>query len=74
MALRMDAGPKGFCSVRVAPAAIPSEVKARSFLAVKRMMGVFRSECRKHGILYKTDDVFRYLWTFETKQEQISLF
>jgi DNA repair photolyase len=38
------------------------------------LMEVFRRICKQHGILYKTDDVFRYLWTFESKQQQISLF
>ncbi len=37
------------------------------------LMEVFRSECKKNGILYRSDDVFRYLWTFESKQQQISL-
>ena len=38
------------------------------------LMAVFRRACKQHGILYKTDDVFRYLWTYESKQQQISLF
>ena len=37
-------------------------------------MRIFTNECKKHGILYKTDEVFRYLWTFEAKQKEISLF
>lgn len=39
-----------------------------------KLMQLFTSECKKHGILYRTDDVFHYLWEFSTKQEQISLF
>jgi len=39
-----------------------------------KLMEIFRRECKQHGILYKADDVFRYLWTFEPKEEQISLF
>ena len=38
------------------------------------LMAVFRRACRESGILYQTDDVFRYLWTFESRQRQISLF
>jgi hypothetical protein len=40
----------------------------------KRLMSVFRQECRKHGIICRTDDVFRYMWEFETKERQMSLF
>jgi DNA repair photolyase len=35
---------------------------------------MFQSECRKHGILSSPNLIFRYLRTFETKQEQMSLF
>ena len=38
------------------------------------LMAIFRRECKKNGILDQPDDVFRYLWTFESKQQQISLF
>ena len=38
------------------------------------LMELFRRICKEHGILYNTDEVFRYLWTFESKREQISLF
>ena len=38
------------------------------------LMALFRRVCKQHGILYQSDDVFRYLWTFESKQRQISLF
>ena len=39
-----------------------------------RLMRIFSSECRRLGILHRTDDVFQYLWTFESKQRQLSLF
>ena len=39
-----------------------------------RLMDIFQKECRQHGILYKTDDVFAYLQAFEPKEQQISLF
>ena len=35
---------------------------------------MFQRECRKHGILSSPDQIFRYLRTFESKQEQMSLF
>ena len=39
-----------------------------------RLMEIFRELCRKHKILYRTDDVFGYLHKFETKELQLSLF
>ena len=39
-----------------------------------RLMGIFVEECKKHGILYRTDDVFGYTREFETKDRQLSLF
>ena len=39
-----------------------------------KLMEKFTRVCKEHNILYKSDDVFGYLWTFEPKQEQISLF
>ena len=39
-----------------------------------RLMEIFHEECRKHKILYKTDDVFNYLRKFETKEQQLTLF
>jgi len=39
-----------------------------------RLMDLFRDECRKHGILHKTDDVFGYLRNLESKDRQMSLF
>ncbi len=35
---------------------------------------IFCNECKKHNILYRPDDVFRYMYEFETKERQISLF
>ena len=39
-----------------------------------KLMEIFKRECKQHGILYKTNDVFTYLWTFESKEGQMSLF
>jgi len=39
-----------------------------------RLMEIFKKECQKHGILYRTDDVFKYLRYFEVKEQQMSLF
>ncbi len=39
-----------------------------------KLMALFTRECMRSGILYHPDEVFRYLWTFETKEQQISLF
>jgi len=38
------------------------------------LMDIFKHECRRHGILYRTDDVLGYLNEFESKQQQLSLF
>jgi len=38
------------------------------------LMEIFKHECRRHGILYRTDDVLGYLNEFESKQQQLSLF
>ena len=35
---------------------------------------MLQSECRKHRILSSPDQIFRYLHTFDTRQEQMSLF
>lgn len=40
----------------------------------KYLMRIFQSECQKHGILSRPEDVFAYLHKFETKQEQLTLF
>ena len=39
-----------------------------------RLYEIFRNECRKHGILYKPDDVFGYMHKFEQREEQMTLF
>jgi len=39
-----------------------------------RLMEIFEGECRKHGTLYRIDNVFRYMYEFETKETQLSLF
>jgi DNA repair photolyase len=39
-----------------------------------QLMRVFQNECKKHGILYKTDEVFEYMYKFEQDTGQISLF
>ena len=33
------------------------------------LMSIFRSECVRHDMLYKTNDVFAYLGAFETKAQ-----
>lgn len=38
------------------------------------LMRVFKEECKRNGILHKTDEVFEYLGTFESKEKQLSLF
>lgn len=38
-----------------------------------RLMKRFTAECKRLGILYRPQDVFDYLWRFETKQRQLSL-
>lgn len=35
---------------------------------------IFQSECQKHGILFKSNEVFSYLHEFERKEQQITLF
>jgi DNA repair photolyase len=41
-----------------------------------RLMGIFHSECEKHGILHDNEEIFRYMRTFDTGQHagQLSLF
>jgi len=39
-----------------------------------RLMQIFRDECKKHNILHRMDDVFKFLRKFESKEEQLSLF
>lgn len=42
----------------------------------EKLMNVFYNECRKYGIVCSNDEIFKYLHTFEDKQqsEQLSLF
>jgi DNA repair photolyase len=40
----------------------------------KELMRIFRTECERHGILYKMDDVFAYLSDIGSKTKQTSLF
>ena len=40
----------------------------------KELMKIFRTECERHGILYRTNDVFAYLSDIEPKTKQTSLF
>ena len=42
----------------------------------EKLMNIFYSECKKHGIVSSNDEIFKYLHTFEDKQQmkQISLF
>ena len=39
-----------------------------------RLWTIFKEECEKHGILYRTNDVFEYMGKFESKTGQMSLF
>ncbi|MCL2628231.1 MAG: radical SAM protein [Oscillospiraceae bacterium] len=39
-----------------------------------RLTGIFKDICKKHEIMYKHDDVFKYSRTFEKKEQQMSLF
>ena len=42
----------------------------------EKLMAIFYSQCKEHGIVCSNDKIFKYLHTFEDKQqtEQISLF
>lgn len=40
----------------------------------KKLMEIYRSACKQHGILYSPNDVFAYMHEFETKDKQMSLF
>jgi len=39
-----------------------------------QLTDIFRNECRKHGILCRNGEVFRYMRKLETKEQQLSLF
>ena len=38
------------------------------------LMKIFYNECRKHGIVYNNDEIFKFLHTLPEKAEQLSLF
>ena len=38
-----------------------------------RLMDIFQSECRQNGILYKTDDVFAYMYEYVSAQQQMAI-
>ena len=40
----------------------------------KQLWAVYADICKRHGILYRPDEVFGYLHRFEPKQRQMSLF
>lgn len=42
----------------------------------EKLMDIFKSECKKHGIVCSNNEIFNYMHTFEDKQpvEQLSLF
>jgi len=39
-----------------------------------RLMEIYKDVCRKHKIIYKLDDAFKFIHKFEKKEEQMSLF
>jgi len=39
-----------------------------------RLTEVFRGECRCHGILSRPEDVFGYMYKFETNERQMTVF
>jgi len=39
-----------------------------------RLWAIFKETCKRHGILWKTDEVFAYLREFDEKEKQLSLF
>jgi DNA repair photolyase len=38
------------------------------------LMNIFSAECKKHGILHRPEDVFRYMYEFESNKGQMSFF
>ena len=38
-----------------------------------RLTEIFTETCRINGIIYRPDDVFGYMWEYETKENQLSL-
>jgi len=39
-----------------------------------QLWAIFKAECEKHSILYRTSDVFEYMGKYESKTGQMSLF
>lgn len=39
-----------------------------------RLSGIFRDICTEHGIMHRTDDIFRYLQSFDVRSKQRSIF
>ncbi|MCL2438520.1 MAG: radical SAM protein [Coriobacteriia bacterium] len=39
-----------------------------------RLWSIFEATCRKHGIIYRTDDVWSYLGEFPEREDQLQLF
>ncbi|MCL2634958.1 MAG: radical SAM protein [Oscillospiraceae bacterium] len=37
------------------------------------LMNIFRSECKRHGMLFEVDEIFEYLRKYERKDRQMSL-
>jgi len=40
----------------------------------RQLMDILRTECQRHGLLYRPDAIFSYLHNFEYKEQQMSLF
>ena len=40
----------------------------------RKLQAIYKDICKKHGIIYRLDDVFKFISKFETKQGQLSLF
>ena len=40
----------------------------------RELMDLFRKTCKKHGMLYRPDDCFKYIEEFHDKYEQMSFF
>ena len=40
----------------------------------RELMDIFRKTCKKHGMLYRPDDCFKYIEEFPDKYEQMSFF
>ena len=39
-----------------------------------QLWAIYKDVCSRAGIIYKVKDVFEYMWQFETRQEQLTLF